>query len=164
LRKTDPGGTVAKGLLLDVGVVLFRSAWELLGEFEAWLGLEPGTLPWRGALDPAGDPLWQPGLQDISAFVDFTALAEAGDACGFERVSYSSQAAFLIAAGLEAAFAEGYAAAADETTRYALSNQVKRLTLPGEMGERFQTMLFSRGLDSRALFAPLIKQDRSDRL
>lgn len=49
----------AKGLLLDVGVVLFKSAWELLPEFEAWLGLAPGTLPWRGALDPEGDPLWQ---------------------------------------------------------------------------------------------------------
>lgn len=110
------------------------------------------------------DPLRYPGLQDITAFVDFTALAEAGDACGFERVGYSPQAAFLIAAGLESEFAESYAAADDEAARYALANQVKRLTLPGEMGERFQTMLFARGLDAPELFAPLMEADRSERL
>src|SRR5581483_11580956 len=110
------------------------------------------------------DPLRYPGLQDITAFVDFTALAEAGDACGFERVGYSPQAAFLIAAGLETAFAESYAATDDEAARYALANQVKRLTLPGEMGERFQMMLFARGLDAPELFAPLMEADRSERL
>ncbi len=110
------------------------------------------------------DPLWQPGLQDITAFVDFTALAESGEACGFERVAYASQAALLIAAGIEMVFGEAYSAADDEAARYALSNQVKRLTLPGEMGERFQGMLFARELDSRTLFAPLIEVDRSERL
>jgi SAM-dependent MidA family methyltransferase len=111
-----------------------------------------------------GDPFWQPGLQDITAFVDFTALAEAGDACGFERVSYTAQAPFLIAAGLETAFTEAYSAVVEETARYALANEVKRLTLPGEMGERFQAMLFARGVEARALFAPLIGSDRSERL
>ena len=110
------------------------------------------------------DPLWYPGLQDITAFVDFTALAEAGDACGFERVCHAAQAAFLIAAGIEAVFGEAYSSAQDEAARYALSNQVKRLTLPGEMGERFQAMLFARGLDARKLFAPLAGVDRSERL
>ncbi|MBS0433023.1 MAG: SAM-dependent methyltransferase [Proteobacteria bacterium] len=111
-----------------------------------------------------GDPLRYPGLQDITAFVDFTALAEAGEACGFERVAYASQASFLIASGLEAVFAEGYAASDDEVARYALGNEVKRLTLPGEMGERFQAMLFARGLDAPESFAPLVDADRSGRL
>ena len=110
------------------------------------------------------DPLLYPGLQDITAFVDFTALAEAGDACGFERVCHAAQAAFLIAAGIETVFGEAYAAAQDEPARYALSNQVKRLTLPGEMGERFQAMLFARELEIGALFAPLMQVDRSERL
>ena len=110
------------------------------------------------------DPLWQPGLQDITAFVDFTALAEAGAACGFERVAYTPQASFLIASDLEAAFAESYAAANDEAARHALANETKRLTLPGEMGERFRTMLFSRGLNAQELFAPLIAMDRGERL
>ncbi|MGH8190825.1 MAG: class I SAM-dependent methyltransferase, partial [Rhodanobacteraceae bacterium] len=48
------------------------------------------------------DPLILPGLQDISASVDFTGLAEAGIAAGFEPVAYAFQSEFLVAAGLEA--------------------------------------------------------------
>lgn len=110
------------------------------------------------------DPLILPGLQDITASVDFTALAEAGVGAGFEPVAYSFQSEFLIAAGLEELFADAHAAAPDEAARYALAQQVKRLTLPGEMGERFQAMLFARGIDADALFAPLIAVDRSERL
>lgn len=110
------------------------------------------------------DALWYPGLQDITAFVDFTALAESGIAAGFEPISYASQAQFLMASGLDAAFAQAYAQAADEAARYALAQQVKKLTLPGEMGERFQAMLFARGLDSEKLFGPLAAVDRSHRL
>ncbi|MGH8213515.1 MAG: class I SAM-dependent methyltransferase [Rhodanobacteraceae bacterium] len=110
------------------------------------------------------DPLLCPGLQDITAFVDFTALAEAADACGFERICYAAQAPFLIAAGIEAVFGEAHSAVQDEAARYALSSQVKRLTLPGEMGERFQAMLFARELNAAELFAPLIEVDRSERL
>lgn len=111
-----------------------------------------------------GDPLILPGLQDITASIDFTALAEAGAGAGFELVSYAFQSEFLIAAGLDAAFADAYANTQDEAVRYALAQQVKRLTLPGEMGERFQAMLFARGLDADALFAPLLAVDRSERL
>ena len=110
------------------------------------------------------DPLILPGLQDITASVDFTALVEAGVGAGFEPVAYAFQSEFLIAAGLDEAFAAARVAAPDEAARYALAQQVKRLTLPGEMGERFQAMLFSRGIDADALFAPLIAVDRSERL
>jgi SAM-dependent MidA family methyltransferase len=110
------------------------------------------------------DPLILPGLQDITASVDFTALAEAGVGAGFEPVAYNFQSEFLVAAGLEELFAAAHAAAPDEAARYALAQQVKRLTLPGEMGERFQAMLFARGIDADTLFAPLIEVDRSERL
>ncbi|MGH8216022.1 MAG: SAM-dependent methyltransferase, partial [Rhodanobacteraceae bacterium] len=110
------------------------------------------------------DPLILPGLQDITASVDFTALAEAGIAAGFEPVAYCFQSEFLVAAGLEELFAAGYAAESDEAARYALAQQAKRLTLPGEMGERFQAMLFARGIDADAAFAALIEVDRSERL
>lgn len=110
------------------------------------------------------DPLILPGLQDITASIDFTALAEAGVGAGFEPVSYAFQSEFLIACGLDAIFADAYDRAVDEAARYALSQQVKRLTLPGEMGERFQAMLFARDLDADALFAPLLAIDRSERL
>jgi SAM-dependent MidA family methyltransferase len=110
------------------------------------------------------DPLVLPGLQDITASIDFTALAEAGIGAGFEPVSYAFQSEFLIASGLDTAFAEAYQRTGDEAARYALAQQVKRLTLPGEMGERFQAMLFARDLDIAALFAPLVGVDRSERL
>jgi putative hydrolase of the HAD superfamily len=54
-----PGMTDVKGVLLDVGGVLLPTPWELLEDFEARNGWPPGTLPWRGPLDPAGDPLWR---------------------------------------------------------------------------------------------------------
>ena len=111
-----------------------------------------------------GDPLILPGLQDITAFVDFTALIEAGTAAGFDFISYASQAQFLMASGLDAAFAEAYAQGNDEAARYALAQQVKKLTLPGEMGERFQAMVFARDLDPEQLFARLLAVDRSERL
>jgi SAM-dependent MidA family methyltransferase len=109
------------------------------------------------------DPFILPGLQDITASVDFSALAEAAVNARFEPASYAFQSAFLVAAGLEEVYAEARAAAPDETARYALASQVKRLTLPGEMGERFQTMLFARDLDHEA-FAPFVDIDRSGRL
>ncbi len=105
-----------------------------------------------------------PGLQDIGASVDFTGLAEAGIAAGFEPVACAFQSECLAAAGIEALFAAAYAATPDEAARYALAQQIKRLTLPGEMGERFQAMLFARGIDADTLFAPLIEVDRSERL
>lgn len=110
------------------------------------------------------DPLILPGLQDITASIDFTALAEAGVGAGFELASHAFQSEFLIASGLDAAFTTAYGGAKDEAERYALSQQVKRLTLPGEMGERFQAMLLTRDLDAGAVFPALLGVDRSARL
>ena len=86
------------------------------------------------------DPLILPGLQDITAWVDFDALARAGESAGLSVTAHSTQVQFLIAHGLDEVFAQGYAQAADEVARYALAQQVKRLTLPGEMGEKFRVM------------------------
>ncbi|HXG29279.1 MAG TPA: SAM-dependent methyltransferase [Nevskiales bacterium] len=91
------------------------------------------------------DPLVLPGLQDITASVDFSAVAEAGLAAGLELAGYTSQAYFLFGCGLERLLAEVDPA---DTRRYlALTGQVKRLTLPGEMGERFQAIALARGLE-----------------
>ncbi|NII11391.1 SAM-dependent methyltransferase [Oleiagrimonas sp. C23AA] len=111
-----------------------------------------------------GDTLAWPGLQDITASVDFTALAEAGNSAGFAVASYLPQAQFLIAAGLQQAFETGYANAPDEAARYALAQQVKHLTLPGEMGEHFQAMLFARGIEPHALHADVLAADQGGRL
>jgi len=91
------------------------------------------------------DPFMWPGLTDISASVDFTALAEAADFCGLEVSGYTTQVMFLMASGLDEVLAESRLLSARD--RIKMNNQVSRLTLPGEMGERFQVMALSRGLE-----------------
>jgi len=91
------------------------------------------------------DPLILVGLQDITAWVDFEALASAGKRAGFSVEAHDTQAQFLIAHGLDEVFGEAYANAQDEAARYTLAQEVKRLTLPGEMGERFRVMALRCG-------------------
>jgi len=103
------------------------------------------------------DPLLWPGLTDITAFVDFTALAESGTGAGFDFVGYAPQGQFLLASGLL-----DLAHADDEIERVHRTAEVKRLTLPGEMGERFQAIAFARGVDG--VLAGLRMFDLSRRL
>lgn len=110
------------------------------------------------------DPLHLPGLNDLTASVDFTALAEAGNSAGFGVAGYMPQAQFLIGSGLQDIFGVAYEAAADEAARYDLAQQVKKLTLPEQMGERFQAMLFARGMDVLPLPADVLEADQGDRL
>ncbi len=95
------------------------------------------------------DPLLWPGLCDITAFVDATALAEAGTSLGFDLACYAPQAQFLIASGLPEILSQSATLDAVEHAR--LIQQVRRLTLPGEMGERFKTFVFARGLGDAPL-------------
>ena len=111
-----------------------------------------------------GDAYILPGLQDLTASVDFTALAEAGNNAGFSLAAYVPQAQFLIASGLQELFEGDFVEAADEGARMKLARQVKRLTLPDEMGERFQAMLFARGLDAVPLPADVLLADQGGRL
>ena len=105
------------------------------------------------------DPFCYPGLQDISASVDFTAVAEAARQSGLQLAGYTSQAHFLLGCGLTelAASAQEGTAQPDPT----VSGQVKRLTLPGEMGERFKAIAFSRNFTERLIgFGFIDQQDR----
>lgn len=92
-----------------------------------------------------------PGLQDLTASVDFTALAEAGTQAGFDLAGYTNQANFLLGNGLQERLDEAQARA-DDATLLRLRNEAKRLTLPSEMGERFQVMGFSRDVELGAAF------------
>ena len=84
------------------------------------------------------DPFLYPGLQDITAHVDFTALAEAGHTAGLQVAGYTTQANFLLGCGLTDLAA---VVPADEVRqRVQLAEQIKRLTLPGEMGEVFKVL------------------------
>ena len=94
------------------------------------------------------DPFFWPGLQDITAWVDFTALAEAADACGLEVEGYTTQAMFLAGSGLETVLQERAAVADDGGL--ALGAEARQLLMPGMMGERFQVMGIGRGLEREA--------------
>jgi SAM-dependent MidA family methyltransferase len=109
------------------------------------------------------DPLHLPGLQDITAFVDFTALAEGGNQAGFAVASYCSQAQFLFATGIADRF-EQASTQVDELACYRLAQEVKRLTLPGEMGERFQAMLLARDVPPAAVPRSLVDISQGHRL
>jgi SAM-dependent MidA family methyltransferase len=98
------------------------------------------------------DVFAHPGLQDITASVDFTALAEAGTGAGFDFSGYCSQASFLLGNRLQENLALAESRAADDTARHNLRQQAKLLTLPSEMGERFQAMGFQRGVELGAAF------------
>ena len=88
------------------------------------------------------DALILPGLQDITAHVDFTAIGEAALKAGMAVRGYTNQASFLLSLGLTEYLAE---AGDDLRTQLELTNQVKRLTMPGEMGELFKVMALGKG-------------------
>jgi SAM-dependent MidA family methyltransferase len=90
-------------------------------------------------------PLILAGIQDIGAWVDFTAVAEAASDAGFSVAGFTTQAHFLIGCGIEqylAALAE-----ADLKDRVQLARQTMLLTLPGEMGEKFKVIGLAKNFD-----------------
>ena len=90
------------------------------------------------------DPFLWPGLQDITAHVDFTAVAEAALAADLEVSGYTSQTYFLLDCGLDELLQQ---AGPTDSVRYIeLAQQAKTLILPGEMGERFKCIGLTRGL------------------
>ena len=98
-----------------------------------------GTLMCHMQHQAHDDPLLHPGLQDITAHVDFTLVAEAAIDCGFELASFKTQAQFLIDAGI----ADLLSAETDVQQHMAYASQVKQLLLPGQMGEAFKVIEFS---------------------
>jgi SAM-dependent MidA family methyltransferase len=106
------------------------------------------------------DPLILVGLQDITAHVDFTAVAEAGTGEGLSLLGYTSQAAFLIGCGLDQ-LASG--SDPEDTRRHLeLTQQIKKLTLPHEMGELYKVIALGRGVQGP--FPGFTLQDRRIRL
>ena len=98
-----------------------------------------------------GDVLFMPGLQDITAWVDFTHVAEAAEAAGLEVAGYTTQAGFLLAAGLSGQ----HHLSGTGQTREGVSTAAAlgTLLLPGEMGERFKLMALTRNVEPPPAFA-----------
>jgi SAM-dependent MidA family methyltransferase len=88
------------------------------------------------------DPYLLPGLQDITAHVDFSAVAEAGDLSGLRLAGYTTQAHFLIGCGLDRLLVE----AASGPDAMDLMLGAKQLVLPSAMGERFHAIGLEKGI------------------
>ncbi len=104
------------------------------------------------------DPLINVGVQDITAWVDFTRAALAGHAADLDVLGFCTQAGFLLGAGIDGMLAE----ARDAVEQTRLAGEARRLLMPGEMGEAFKLLALGRGID-----APLIgfrHQDLRDSL
>ncbi len=93
------------------------------------------------------DPFLYPGLQDITAHVDFTHLAESADAAGLTVAGFTTQAAFLISLGITELAAQQDSSDAEIKKQLTASQHIQQLTHPGEMGERFKAMALTKALD-----------------
>jgi SAM-dependent MidA family methyltransferase len=96
-----------------------------------------------------GDPFFLPGLQDITAHVDFTAMGAAAESAGCEVLGFTTQAYFLISCGLAVLVSGG-----DPNmtlSRLKATSAVHRLISPSEMGELFKVLAFGRGINGPLL-------------
>lgn len=105
------------------------------------------------------DPFYLPGLQDITAHVDFTAMARAALEENLSVLSYTSQAGFLLASGIADLLAR---TSPEEVMAYLpQANALQKLVSPAEMGELFKVLVVGSGID---LPDNLLRHDRSHRL
>jgi SAM-dependent MidA family methyltransferase len=91
------------------------------------------------------DPYYLPGLQDITAHVDFTAVGVAGIDAGLQLAGYTSQAQFLINCGITDLLA--LTSAEDVVAYVPQVTAVQKLMSPAEMGELFKVMAWTRGME-----------------
>lgn len=120
-----------------------------------------GTLMCHYRHQAHDNPLVNIGLQDITSHIDFTAIAEAGHDAGLTVSGYTNQGHFLLACGLmEVANIAGSGSYTQTSMAgIKLTQEIKKLTLPHEMGELFKVLALTRDIDSPLLGFSL-KDDR----
>lgn len=121
-------------LLIDYGYV----------EREYW-----SSSRWMGSLRAHyrqrahNNPFYYPGLQDLTAHVDFTALAYAGHDAGLLVAGFTTQGHFLLSLGITGLIAE----TVDVVQHLRFAQHIKTLTMPDEMGENFKVMAFLKNME-----------------
>lgn len=106
------------------------------------------------------EPFYLPGLQDITAHVDFTAMALAAQDAGLDVLAYMNQASFLLGAGIGELLLQRHDPS--DLLRYLpQSTALQKLVSPAEMGELFKVLVVGSGV---ALPEALVRTDRSHRL
>jgi SAM-dependent MidA family methyltransferase len=144
--------TAARGLIaslcecIDKGVIIFFDYG--FGSREYYHPQRSqGTLMCHYRHQAHSDPFYLPGLQDITAHVDFTAIAETAIEHGAHFLGYTSQAHFLFNSGILEHLSE---VSPDNIKIYApLSAQVQKLTSPAEMGELFKVIALGKGMEKQ---------------
>jgi SAM-dependent MidA family methyltransferase len=153
--ESDLGTTLPEGYRSEVCLVLRPWLEEVLGAIESggFLLIDYG-MPRRDYYRPEradgtlmchfrhrahGDPLLWPGLQDITAWVDFSAVASVAHELGFTVTGFTTQAQFLV----ESVAADP--ALAEKAMSPEAGAAMRRLVLPGEMGERFKLIWITTG-------------------
>lgn len=120
---------------------------------------EGGTLMCHYRHHAHPDPFYLPGLQDITAHVDFTAMALAAQDAGLPVLAYMNQASFLLGCGIgELLLATD---PADAVRYLPQSRAVQKLVSPAEMGELFKVLVVGQGVE---LDPAIVRADRSHRL
>jgi SAM-dependent MidA family methyltransferase len=115
-----------------------------------------GTLMCHSRHRAHGDPFQRPGEQDITAHVDFSALARAAREGGLEVLGYATQAQFLVNCGITDVLAQ---ANLENALHYApIAAEAQKLLSPAEMGELFKVLAVGRGVAQ-----PLLGFSRGDR-
>jgi SAM-dependent MidA family methyltransferase len=95
-----------------------------------------GTLRCHFKQRAHNDPFINVGVQDITAWVDFTRVAEAADSARLDVSGFATQAAFLLGLGIESLISD-----------VRLASEARKLLMPGEMGEAFKAMALTRAID-----------------
>lgn len=143
-------GTAAQAFIRSLGAVLERGMILMLDYgFGAGEYYHPqrdrGTLMCHYRHHAHDDPFFLPGLQDITAHVDFSAIARAGQESGLDLLGYAGQAHFLINCGLTGLLARHDPA--DAGAYLPLAAEAQKLVSPAEMGELFKALALGKGLE-----------------
>jgi SAM-dependent MidA family methyltransferase len=128
---------------LDAGLALFIDYGAARTDYYA-PDRHGGTLACHYRHRRIDDPYARVGLQDLTAWVDFTRAAEAALAAGLAVAGYTTQAHFLLGTGFDR-HVGALVEAAGPGEGALLAHAAARLVLPGEMGERFKCLALARG-------------------
>jgi SAM-dependent MidA family methyltransferase len=154
LASTD--WTAAWASILGKGALLLIDYGFPRHEYYHWQR-DAGTLMCHYRHHAHGEPFFHPGLQDITAHVDFTAIVELGFAAGLDLLGYTTQAAFLLNCGLTEILAR--TPAEDYLNYLPQAQAAQKLISPAEMGELFKVIALGKGIDETLIgFA---QRDRS---
>jgi SAM-dependent MidA family methyltransferase len=137
--------SIQRGILLLIDYGYTRA--------EQLAGRHRGTLMAYRHHSVSPDPYQAPGEQDLTAHVNFTALAAACDESAMEVEKLLTQSQFLMGIGEKNQFADAFEDCRIPQERAKVALQLKHLITPVGMGENFQVMIAARHLDSQVIAA-----------